>query len=270
MILGIDLGYSSTKFAIVDCEKIKETFLIESGETKDIEDFAEKIIGRHADIKKIGVCGGKSKFIEFRFSVPYSYVDEISAIGKGGLLLYRENQAVIASCGTGTCIVYCDDNKVGSGKFRHLGGSAVGGGTILGLGKMLLGTSDIHKISILAEKGDLSKVNLSVGDIVGKSISTLPETVTASNFGKSGNSEKEDIAAGILDLVSEVIATTALFAAKSVDIDNVCITGRVGSIRFVRERLKEVAGLFKGKITVAPSCAYATALGVAVLAEKSV
>ena len=270
MILGIDVGYSSTKFAIVDCGKIKETFLIESNEKKDIEDFAEKIVRRNKDIKKIGICGGKTKFMEFRFSIPYSYVDDVFAIGAGGLLLSGDKQAVIVSCGTGTCIVCCDDNKTEKEKFRHLGGSAVGGGTILGLSKMLLGTDKIPEISALAEKGNLSKVDLRVGDIVGKSISTLPEDMTASNLGKSDNSKKEDIAAGILNLVSEVIATNALFAAKSVDVDNIYITGRVGEIPFVRERLKEIAKLLKCKITVAPSCGYATALGAAVLSGKNI
>jgi len=78
------------------------------------------------------------------------------------------------------------------------GGTAVGGGTLLGLSKLLMKTEDVKKIGQLAEKGNLSKIDLSIGDIVGKGIGLLPSNVTACNFGKIKNARKQDIALGLI------------------------------------------------------------------------
>ena len=41
----------------------------------------------------------------------------------------------------------------------------IGGGTLQGLSRLLLKTHDIHQVSELAEKGDVTRVNLQIGDI---------------------------------------------------------------------------------------------------------
>lgn len=81
--------------------------------------------------------------------------------------------------GTGTSFVKIDGDKV-----QHIGGLGIGGGTLQGLSRLLLKTHDIHQVSELAEKGDVTRVNLQIGDICNTALPDLPVSATASLFGK--------------------------------------------------------------------------------------
>ena len=58
----------------------------------------------------------------------YRKVDEFHAIGKGGLFLTGLTRAIIVSMGTGTAFIIADQNGE-----KHIGGTGIGGGTLLGL-----------------------------------------------------------------------------------------------------------------------------------------
>jgi hypothetical protein len=66
--------------------------------------------------------------------------------------------------GTGTALVHA---KRG-GEMRYLGGTGVGGGTIMGLSRLLLQAESIEHIADYAETGDLSKIDLRIGDLSSK------------------------------------------------------------------------------------------------------
>ena len=184
-------------------------------------------------------------------------VDEMIAVGAGGLYLSGEDEAVVVSMGTGTSLVRAN----GQGTFRIIG-SGVGGGTLLGLGRSLLGTRDFQKIEEMASRGDLHEVDLTVGDISADAIANLHRDVTASNFGDVNDDVRpEDLAAGIMNLVYQTIGTLAALTAWKEDLKSVVFTGNLALSTYGTVILHEVAKLYNLKYIVPEHAEYATAIG---------
>ena len=103
----------------------------------------------------IGVTGGKSSNIQGPInSIPVVAINEIEAIGQGAKILYNINteSTLVISAGTGTaCVQVTGDN------FNHLGGIAVGGGMLEGLGSLLFKNSSGHEINEFGKKGIKSR-----------------------------------------------------------------------------------------------------------------
>ncbi|HDS11706.1 MAG TPA: hypothetical protein ENN77_02260, partial [Candidatus Wirthbacteria bacterium] len=131
----------------------------------------------HLDI--IAVTGGKSEFLAKDTTYRLTHIPEIQAIGLGGLYLADKPQALVVSLGTGTAMVASTKEK-----HQHMGGTGLGGGTILGLGKLLCLEDDFPNLEFLAQNGNIKNVDLLVEDIVGQAIGIIPADLTASNFGK--------------------------------------------------------------------------------------
>ena len=68
---------------------------------------------------------------------------------------------------------------------NHIAGTATGGGTFWGLGKLLTGARDFDELLSLAEQGDHRKVDMLVKDIYGADYTALglPADLIASSFG---------------------------------------------------------------------------------------
>lgn len=268
MLLGIDIGYSSTKIVVLEKDNIVYKYLFERISKTELEKFVMQLLKRYKKINKIGITGSKSRFMKHDFGkIKTTYIGEISAICRGGMFLApgkreKNSQGLVVSCGTGTCITFSGKKA----KPRHLGGTGVGGGTILGLSKIMLKTEDIRKIEGLSKKGSLSNIDLSVGDIVGSSIGLLPENMTASNFGKIKSRRKEDIAKAILNLAAEVIASASIFAAKSIRQKTVYLCGRTVTIDYVYNRINALGSLFKTRFIKVSYPEYAIAVGAALIA----
>ena len=91
----------------------------------------------------------------------------------------------------------------------------VGGGTLVGLCDKMLGVRGVEHILHLAEKGSLSNVDLTIGDISKAAISNMDKETTASNFGKvSDMAAPEDLALGVCNLVFQTVGTLAAFSAR--------------------------------------------------------
>jgi hypothetical protein len=112
--------------------------------------------------------------------------------------------------GTGTSFV-----KISGDEIQHIGGMGIGGGTLQGLSRLLLKTHDIHRVADLAAKGDVTRVNLQIGDICNNALPDLPVSATASLFGKAdSNASQEDIACGIIYTVLQTIGGAAAFRTE--------------------------------------------------------
>jgi len=159
--------------------------------------------------------------------------------------------------GTGTAFV-----KAEKGEVTHLGGSGVGGGSILGLASQMLGKSDIDAILSLAEKGNLKNIDLSVSDILGTKVQSLPFNLTAANFGKvKSTASDSDIALGIINMVFETAGMLAVFALKNEPIKDVVLTGTLATFpqaKTVMAKFEKLVGL---KFTIPQGAVFATALG---------
>ena len=171
----------------------------------------------------------------------------------------EEFQAIVVSIGTGTAVV-----RATASECRHLGGTGVGGGTLLGLGRCILGTADFRSIVDLAAGGNLANVDLLVGDLAPEAPASLSARLTASNFGRlSGRASKADYALGILNLVFQTIGLVALFAADCFQEQDVVLTGKLTAVPQARDILAGFAELSPLRFRFPPYAEYATAVGAA-------
>ena len=199
-----------------------------------------------SSIKCIGVTGGKSSQLKGVVdSIPIIAINEIDAIGHGAKILYgiEEESTLVVSAGTGTACVQVLGND-----FNHLGGIAVGGGMLEGLGSLLFQNSHGQEINEFAAKGAREKLDLLIGDVVNK-IGTLSPSITAVNFGKAkiaSADTMENTSAAMCNMIGEVIGTVAYLNALLIGSSKACFVGRTSYlsevIKGIDERL-ELAGI---------------------------
>ena len=103
------------------------------------------------------------------YGLPTDKVDEFIANGLGARHATDIDQLIVVSMGTGTSFV-----RISGEKIEHIGGMAIGGGTLQGLSRLLLKTHDFRQIAAIAEKGDVTRVNLQIGDICNRPLPDLP------------------------------------------------------------------------------------------------
>ena len=70
------------------------------------------------------------------------------------------------SIGSGISIIKVNDN----GSYQRVGGTMIGGGTLLGLANLLTGVKDFDTINELAMKGNNAGVDMLIKDIYGDKI----------------------------------------------------------------------------------------------------
>ena len=234
-VLGIDVGGSTTKIVGFDQDKklIDPIFVRGSDQITSIYGAFGKFTSENglslADVKGIKVTGVGASFLDKGiYSLRCDKVSEFESIGRGGLYLSGLPRALIVSLGTGTACVYADT----SGECEYLGGTGIGGGTLMGLSRLLLGMDNVKHIYQLAEEGDLGRVDLKIEHITRKDhFSAMQPELTVANFGKlSDIAEKGDIALGILNLVFEAVGTTAKFAASTKGLKDIVLIGNLTDI----------------------------------------
>jgi type II pantothenate kinase len=263
VIIGIDIGSTTTK--AVSIEDGEFTGKIKTGASDAVTSatgaFGKMIVENEikmGDIQGIMITGaGASKIKNDIFGIPTVRIDEIQAIGIGGVFLSGKENIIIANIGTGTAII-----EAGPGGISHLGGSGVGGGTILGLAKKLLSTSNFNGIMELAETGNLNQVDLLLEDIMETDISFLNKESTVSNFGKMLDSAGNgDIALGIVNMVFQVIGMLSVFAARSRNLSQVIVTGNGSNNSIGKKILSMITGMYGIAFEYPRDAEYTTAVG---------
>jgi type II pantothenate kinase len=263
MIIGIDIGSTTTKAVSIENGKALHKIKTRAADavTSATGAFGKMIVEngiRMNEIRRIMITGaGATKIRNDLFGIPTGKVDEFKAIGIGGMFLAGRDNIIITNIGTGTAII--DARKDG---ITHLGGSGVGGGTILGLAKKLLSMSDFNSIMELAARGKLNQVDLLLEDIMETGLSFLNREATASNFGKMLDSAKtEDIALGIVNMVFQVIGMISIFAAKSKNTDEIVVTGNGSDNPIGKKVLETITGLYHVHFEYPVDAEYTTAIG---------
>ncbi|RLG43688.1 MAG: pantothenate kinase [Thermoproteota archaeon] len=277
IIIGLDIGGSMTKSILIENGEIRGSVQVTASgplvsAAGAIGKITEDLGVELSSIDLISCTGGGSREIGSSFlGLKTVKVDEIEAIGLGGLALSGLSEAVVSSIGTGTAIVSVrkEGNNVTT---RHLGGTGVGGGTLVGLSKLLLNRSSIEGFFELARKGNFRNVDLTIMDIVGGPIGRLPADTTASNFGNVRDGTRlEDIAAGLLNMVGQVIGTVTYFAAKAEGLEKkIVFIGSLPTIKEFSEILTSTVSLLGGNAIIPEMASYATALGAAIKAKKQI
>ena len=197
-------------------------------------------------VNLLAVTGGKHLNLGDKIeSTKIVHVNEIDAVGEGAMNLSGlsgENPIIIVSAGSGTACILAQD-----GKFMHCSGTGVGGGTVLGLSKLLLGTTDPVEIAELAKAGNESGVDLILEDVVSGPIGKLPSDTTAVNFGKISKIDSkvstQDIAAGIVNLVGQTAARVATSVATTFNAQEIVVVGRSPSFNGLKNSLEQAASI---------------------------
>ncbi len=216
------------------------------------------------EIDKIMVTGvGATHMQEPIYSLPCQTVPEFTAVGLGGLYLSGLDEAIIVSMGTGTALIHA--KKAGKNtNINYLGGTGVGGGTLLGLTRKMTGIDTIEHIEEICREGDLGNIDLRVKDISKNSKYTgVNEDLTAANFGKvSDMATNGDIALGVANMVAETVAMLAVFAARGHNVKDVVLIGNLTTIKPVRDVFENLTS-FGINFVIPENASFGTVIGAA-------
>ena len=278
VVIGIDVGGSTTKIVGFrhDAERAGAPALIDPLFVRATDPITSiyGALGRFTsenglrleDISRVMMTGVGSSFLSGSiYSLNCHEVPEFSGVGLGGLYLSGLDEAIIVSMGTGTAIVHAKHVSGGKTDIKYLGGTGVGGGTLLGLTKKMIGVDTVEHIEKLCEGGDLSKVDLTIRDI-SKQHGQFPigANLTAANFGKlSDMATNEDIALGLANMVAETIAMMSIFAARGHGIKNIVLTGNLTTIAPIRRVYENLQESFGVNFIIPENAQFGTVIGAA-------
>ncbi|NLC43463.1 MAG: type II pantothenate kinase [Clostridiales bacterium] len=263
IVVGIDIGGSTTKIVGLSQNKIISPMLVKANDpVASIYGAFGKFLSANqfqlSDIKRIMVTGvGSSHITQSLYGIATGKVDEFHAIGKGGLFLTDLDRAIVVSMGTGTAFIIADHNGE-----KHIGGTGIGGGTLLGLSNKMLNIRHFEDLIEMAQDGSLSNVDLNISDITRDKLETLPPDITASNFGKiSDLATKADMALGIINLVFQTIGMFAVFASRIHQTNDVVLTGNLANVPQSRSIFDTLHALHNVNYHIPNHAEFATAVG---------
>ena len=265
MVLGIDIGGTTTKIAGFRKARVCGVISVKADDpvtsaSGALGKFTDAFSLKLKDIEKIAVTGVGANFLGRElFGIPLQRVPEFTAIGHGGLFLAGLKKAVVVSMGTGTAMVLADGREI-----RHLGGSGVGGGTLIGLSRYIINTTDFQNIVDLAGEGNLGNVDLNIRDISQVEMGNIPMSATASNFGKhSDKASQSDLALGLINLVCQSIGIMGVFASREEKVDQIVLTGKLVKLPQAEKIFSRLGKLFGKKFIIPDYAEFSTAVGSA-------
>ncbi len=280
VVLGIDVGGSTTKIVGFRQTEDGGQALMQPLFVRATDPITSiyGALGRYTaenglaldDIRRVMTTGVGSSYLSGPiYGLDCRSVPEFSGVGLGGLYLSGLDEAIIVSMGTGTALVHARRRAGGGTDIDYLGGTGVGGGTLVGLCKKMLGVDTIPHIEQLCEGGDLSKVDLTIKDITKEGqFPEMSANLTASNFGNlSDLAESRDIALGLANMVAETVAMMAVFAARGHGIDNIVLTGNLTTIVPIRRVFEGLGQSFGVRFLIPENANFGTVIGAALCEE---
>lgn len=265
VVIGIDVGGSTTKIVGIAGDKIQNPIFVKAGDplTSLFGAFGKYIYDNNidlAEVEKVVLTGVGSAYIDQPlYGLPTAKIDEFLANGLGAQYRLGLDRLLVASMGTGTSFVRVEGERI-----EHIGGLGIGGGTILGLSKLMLKTSDFRQIVALAEVGSLDGIDLRIRDITPHPLPGLPLDVTASIFGKAdANARAEDIALGILHMVLQTVGQGAVFASMNSGIHDIVLIGNLTRLSQCEPIFSRLEDIYQVHFIVPKYAEFRTAIGAA-------
>ena len=277
VIIGIDIGGSTTKIVGFDTSRAEKTlirpiFVRATDPITSIYGAFGKFLDQNGltlgDVQKVMFTGAGSSYMSKPiYGLPSEKIAEFKSIGLGGLYLSGLRRAIIASCGTGTALVYAEEGM----EPDYLGGTGVGGGTLVGLSKKMLNMDNVDHIAELAKSGSLDRVDLKIKDITKSDIVPgFSDIMTASNFGQvSDLATRADIACGIINMVFETIGMISIFAARNYKIRDVVLTGNLSQVPQAESVFQTLNRMFDMNFIIPDNSAFGTVIGAALAGMDS-
>ncbi|HBZ72339.1 MAG TPA: hypothetical protein DEP35_22440 [Deltaproteobacteria bacterium] len=209
-VVGVDVGATLAKIALRSRDDAAPDFdLVPS---RALGKVMEELV--RLEPRSVGLTGGGAAELARLLPWDTARVNEFAAWGSGAAALLRSNGAapaeryLLVSLGTGTSIMLVDGMAV-----TRVGGTALGGGTLLGLGSRLAGERRFEALAELATQGVRARVDLRVSDIYRAGEIPLAGELTASAFGKLARLDadadpprREDLAHSLMGLIGENVA----------------------------------------------------------------
>lgn len=271
-IIGIDIGGSTTKIVGLKEHTIAGSARVRASDPLTsaygaFGHFLDQQGLKLSEIDKVMCTGVGSSFLkEDIYGIPIRKVDEFQAIGLGGKYISGLDHCIVVSMGTGTSVTSVNGEKI-----EYIGGSGVGGGTIVGLCSKLIGSGSFFHIAELATQGDVSRVDLTVGDITKDQLANMNTRTTAANFGKvTDDAGDADLAMGVVNMVFQTVGIIAMMAAKGHHTDQIVLTGSLTRIEAARSVIRDLEELYKVHYIVPERSEYSTAIGAALYGEKEI
>lgn len=233
-IIGIDLGQTLTKIAFLENNnKLNLLILSTQSEYEKIEDFLEN---KHKTFEKFNFTGGRGYIYHKKFlnEINSNLLNEFQAHAKGIEILYELNKekalpdSLIVNIGTGTFLLLKKDG------FKHLGGSALGGGFFMGFIKLLYNIDSFQEALKLAETGNRYNIDLKVSDIYEPQdhrVNLIFREFTAASFGKIkydadlSKVNQEDVINSLICMMGENLGTMANLMAENNAVKNLIFCG---------------------------------------------
>ena len=272
VILGSDIGGSTTKIVGLRTDGSVLSMLRVRAEDQVTSLYGA--LGNYLtsnsltlkDVRQVVLTGVGASYVKGDiYSLPTCKVDEFSASGTGALALSGQDSAVVVTMGTGTAFMWAEK----SGSVRHLCGSGIGGGTLGGLCRKLVGMERFGQIKKLAAQGDLGQVDLTIADITCNPAPTLDPTLTAANFGNlAEDASPADLAAGAVNLVLQAIGTMTVLACQCCDTRTVVLTGSMTTLDQVKPNFENCEKLYGIHYIVPENATFATAIGAGLCSLK--
>jgi type II pantothenate kinase len=268
--VGVDLGATLAKIAHRDHEGQYHLELMPST-------ALDRLAVMVADLRpaSIGLTGGGAARLADLLDLPSAMVAEFDAWGTGASRLLDPqivadgSRYLMVSLGTGTSVLLIEGTQA-----IRVGGTALGGGTVLGLGSALTGAQSFEDLCLLASKGSRRHVDLVVSDIYPSGELPLPGDLTAASFGKLGlppadggeaqgnGHAREDLAAAVMGLVGENVGLICGGLAAATQVETIVFGG--STLRdnpALVEILEAVTALIGRKAYFLPDGEFGGALG---------
>ncbi|MBO5287063.1 MAG: type II pantothenate kinase [Clostridia bacterium] len=271
VVIGIDIGGSTTKIVGFDDKRnlINPMFVTADDPITSIYGAFGKFTDTNnlglSDIEKVMITGVGASYVNKPiYNLNCEHTPEFKSIGLGGLYLSSFNNAIIVSLGTGTALVYAEKGK----EPRYLGGTGVGGGTLVGLSKKILGVNRVETIDELARQGDISNIDLKIKDISKKDIG-LSGHMTAANFANiSETATQNDFALGLINMVFETVGMISYFASKQYGIKDIVLTGNLTQMSQAPEIFDVLNRMFDMNFVIPENAQFSTVIGAALSSFK--
>lgn len=270
LCLGIDVGISTTKIVgLLGGKPISPLRITATDPITSLYGAFGKFLHDNnvpiTEVEHVMLTGVGAAYVKNNvYGVPTTRCDEFIADALGARYESKLDHAIVVSMGTGTSFVMCNGDDI-----HHIGGIGIGGGTLQGLSRIMLNTSDIKQVSDLAMQGDISHINLLIGDISAQPLPGLPMEATASIFARAKNdASREDIACGIIAMVLQSIGSAAVLAAQGTDCRDMVLIGNLSLLPQCKEIFPALEKLYKVRFHTPKYSEYCTAIGAALAYGK--
>ena len=265
MVIGIDVGISTTKIVGISDGKVVAPMRIKA---TDPVSSLYGAFGKYLydnkiqipDVEHVMLTGvGAAYITKPVYGLPTDKAGEFIADGLGARHESGKDSIIVVSMGTGTSLIRCAGDSI-----EHIGGIGIGGGTLQGLARLLLKTDDIRTVSEMAMCGNISNINLRIGDISAKPLPGLPMSAVASLFGNArSDASREDVAIGLIWTVLQSVGQSAVLASIGSSIREYVMIGNLTLLPQCRMVFPAIEKLYGVKFIIPEYSEFCTAIGAA-------